>query len=133
MSALGHKRTYAVHKAMSALPPIATAKADMPQWSCPLYPQKQTCAAQYLMSAKGQKRTSSRSALSLGIASSIIESVGGPAGPSIVCNDDGTAAARQRHSAAGHARALRRERQRPVHARAGGRVRDARRAVLAAA
>ena len=28
MSALGHKRTYAVQKAMSALPPIATAKAD---------------------------------------------------------------------------------------------------------
>jgi hypothetical protein len=29
MSALGHKRTYAVHKPMSALPPIATLKADM--------------------------------------------------------------------------------------------------------
>ena len=29
MSALGQKRTYAVHKVMSALPPIATAKADM--------------------------------------------------------------------------------------------------------
>jgi hypothetical protein len=28
MSALGQKRTYAVQKAMSALPPIATAKAD---------------------------------------------------------------------------------------------------------
>jgi hypothetical protein len=28
MSALGQKQTYAVHKAMSALPPIATAKAD---------------------------------------------------------------------------------------------------------
>jgi hypothetical protein len=27
MSALGHKQTYAVQKAMSALPPIATAKA----------------------------------------------------------------------------------------------------------
>ena len=32
MSALGHKRTYAVQQAMSALHPIATAKADMPQW-----------------------------------------------------------------------------------------------------
>jgi len=32
MSALGHKQTYAVQKAMSALPPIATAKADI----CPL-------------------------------------------------------------------------------------------------
>jgi len=28
MSALGHKRTCAVQKGMSALPPIATAKAD---------------------------------------------------------------------------------------------------------
>src|SRR5262249_19303326 len=42
---------------MSALPPIATAKADFPQNSCPLYPRKRTCAAQYLMSAF-QKRTS---------------------------------------------------------------------------
>ena len=31
MSALGHKRTCAVQKGMSALHPIATAKADMPQ------------------------------------------------------------------------------------------------------
>jgi len=31
MSALGQKRTFAVHKPMSALPPIATAKADFPQ------------------------------------------------------------------------------------------------------
>ena len=29
MSALGHKRTYAVQKGMSALPPKATAKADI--------------------------------------------------------------------------------------------------------
>jgi hypothetical protein len=29
MSALGHKRTCASQKAMSALPPIATAKADI--------------------------------------------------------------------------------------------------------
>src|SRR5262245_15012246 len=29
MSALGHKRTYALQNVMSALPPIATAKADM--------------------------------------------------------------------------------------------------------
>jgi hypothetical protein len=28
MSALGHKRTYAAQQAMSALPPIATAKAS---------------------------------------------------------------------------------------------------------
>jgi hypothetical protein len=32
MSALGQKRTCAVHKPMSALPPIATAKADMPSY-----------------------------------------------------------------------------------------------------
>ena len=31
MSALGHKRTYAPQQVMSALPPIATAKADMPR------------------------------------------------------------------------------------------------------
>jgi hypothetical protein len=30
MSALGQKQTPALQKAMSALPPIATAKADMP-------------------------------------------------------------------------------------------------------
>jgi hypothetical protein len=29
MSALGQKQTYAVHNGMSALPPIATAKADI--------------------------------------------------------------------------------------------------------
>jgi len=54
MSALGQKQTYAVHKAMSALPPIATAKADIRKWSCLLYPRKQTCAVQRLMSALGQ-------------------------------------------------------------------------------
>jgi hypothetical protein len=42
MSALGHKQTYAVQQAMSALHPIATEKADMGQWSCL---QKQTCSA----------------------------------------------------------------------------------------
>jgi hypothetical protein len=31
-SALGQKQTYALQQAMSALHPIATAKADMPQW-----------------------------------------------------------------------------------------------------
>jgi len=57
MSALGHKRTYAVQNGMSALPRIATAKAEFPQKSCLLYPRKRTCAAQRGMSAKGQKRT----------------------------------------------------------------------------
>jgi len=42
MSALGHKQTYAPQQAMSAIPPIATAKADMPQWWCPLHPWKRT-------------------------------------------------------------------------------------------
>jgi hypothetical protein len=31
MSALGQKQTYALQQAMSALHPIATAKADLPQ------------------------------------------------------------------------------------------------------
>ena len=31
MSALGHKETFAAQQVMSALPRIATAKADMPQ------------------------------------------------------------------------------------------------------
>src|SRR5262245_36510143 len=45
-------------RVMSALPPIATAKADMSLASCPLFPRKQTCAVQDAMSALGQKRTS---------------------------------------------------------------------------
>jgi hypothetical protein len=44
MSALGHKRTCAVQLVMSALPPIATAKADSRKKSCLLYPRKRTCA-----------------------------------------------------------------------------------------
>src|SRR5262245_29892820 len=32
MSALGQKRTFALHQPMSALPPIATAKADFRLW-----------------------------------------------------------------------------------------------------
>jgi len=61
MSALGQKQTFAPQKAMSALPPITTAKADFRTRSCLLYPPKRTCAAQYLISALGQKRTSLRS------------------------------------------------------------------------
>src|ERR1041384_2054049 len=57
MSALGHKQTCAAHNLMSALPPIATAKADILKSSCLLYPRKRTCAAHYVMSALGQKRT----------------------------------------------------------------------------
>src|SRR5262245_35978058 len=60
MSALGQKQTCAAHQLMSALPPIATAKADMRKRSCLLCPSKQTCAVHWLMSALGQKRTSSR-------------------------------------------------------------------------
>src|SRR4029453_8182760 len=58
MSALGQKRTCAVQSAMSALPPIATAKADSRRSPCPLYPRKQTCGVHSLMSAMGQKRLS---------------------------------------------------------------------------
>src|SRR5215470_9738579 len=54
MSALGHKRTCAVQKPMSALHPIATAKADIGKPSGLLYPRKRTCAVQLGMSAMGQ-------------------------------------------------------------------------------
>jgi hypothetical protein len=57
MSALGHKQTYALQKAMSAITPIATAKADIGRLSCLLYPRKRTCTVQSEMSAKGHKRT----------------------------------------------------------------------------
>ena len=57
MSALGHKQTFALQNGMSALPRIATAKADMRKWSCPLCLRKRTFAVQQPMSAKGQKRT----------------------------------------------------------------------------
>src|SRR5262245_6153950 len=57
MSALGHKQTYASQQVMSALPPIATAKADIRKRSCPLCPRKQRCAVHKRMSALGQKRT----------------------------------------------------------------------------
>jgi hypothetical protein len=57
MSALGQKPTYAAQQVMSALLPIATAKANFRTRSCPLYPQKRTSAVHYLMSALGQKRT----------------------------------------------------------------------------
>jgi hypothetical protein len=40
MSALGQKQTYAVHKPMSALHPIATAKADMLQMVMSALPPK---------------------------------------------------------------------------------------------
>jgi hypothetical protein len=58
--ALGHKQTCAPQKVMSALLPIATAKADSRKSRCPLYPQERTCAVQLAMSALGQKRTSGR-------------------------------------------------------------------------
>src|SRR5262249_41742043 len=59
MSALGQEQTCAPQKSMSALPLIATAKADIGNPSCLLYPQKRTCAVQPEMSALGQKRTCS--------------------------------------------------------------------------
>src|SRR6476661_5522173 len=57
MSALGQKRTYAVQKGMSALPPIATPKANFRKGPCPLCPRKRTCAVQSPMSAIVQKQT----------------------------------------------------------------------------
>jgi len=52
MSALGQKQTCAVEERMSALPPIATAKADIGKPSC----LKRTCPVHAPMSAKAQKR-----------------------------------------------------------------------------
>jgi hypothetical protein len=57
MSALGHKRTCAPQNLMSALPLIATAKADSCERPCLLCPLKRTYAVQLEMSAKGHKRT----------------------------------------------------------------------------
>src|SRR6185437_7238432 len=59
MSALGDQQTSALQKGMSAIPPIATAKANFRTTPCPLYPRKRTCAAHKLMSALGQKQTCS--------------------------------------------------------------------------
>jgi N12 class adenine-specific DNA methylase len=44
MSALGQKRTYAVQKSMTALPPIATAKAKFRKMSA-LPPKADMCGA----------------------------------------------------------------------------------------
>src|SRR5262245_31299875 len=51
MSALVQKQTCAPHNVTSAITPIATEKADFRKRSCPLYPQKRTCAVQLGMSA----------------------------------------------------------------------------------
>src|SRR5262245_38186295 len=78
MSALGHKRTYAVQNGMSALPPIATAKADFRKRPCLLYPQKRTWAVQQWMSAMGQKRTCAIHSIT---SSARPSSAGGKMGP----------------------------------------------------
>jgi len=49
---LGHKRTFAVQKAMSALPLRATEKADIRKTACLLYPPKRTI----IFLAQGFKR-----------------------------------------------------------------------------
>src|SRR5262245_61966855 len=54
MSALGQKLTYAAHNGMSALLPIATAKADIGKPSCLFYPRKRTLTGAIGMSAKCQ-------------------------------------------------------------------------------
>jgi hypothetical protein len=85
MSALGHKRTYAVHKPMSALPPIATAKADMPQMVMSALPPKaDMCGALDHVCFGPEADIQPPSDLSLEIASSVMDSIGGPDGPSIV-------------------------------------------------
>src|SRR5262249_49680519 len=56
-SALGHKQTYAVHQAMSALPTKATTKATSAKHHVRFTPRKRTCAAHPAMSALGQKQT----------------------------------------------------------------------------
>jgi hypothetical protein len=43
-SALGHKETFALQNVMSALPPIATAKADLRKNAISALPRKRTCA-----------------------------------------------------------------------------------------
>src|SRR5262245_16544001 len=54
MSALGHKQTCALQSVMSALHPIATAKAKFRKRPCPLYPRKRTLAGvNQLLSANG--------------------------------------------------------------------------------
>ena len=46
MSALGQKQTYAAQQVMSALPPIAAAKADTPQMvMSALHPKADMCSA----------------------------------------------------------------------------------------
>jgi hypothetical protein len=81
MSALGQKQTYAAQQVMSALLPIATAKADICASSCPLYPRKQTCAVRQCMYALGQKRTSTNnysinsSALAIRVSGTVTPSV----------------------------------------------------------
>jgi hypothetical protein len=45
MSLMGHKRTYAPQKAMSALPPIATAKADLAKYRVRFTLESGTCDA----------------------------------------------------------------------------------------
>src|SRR5262249_1956039 len=70
MSALGQKQTCALQRLMSALPPIATAKADIGKLSCLLYPRKRTCAVQLRMSPLAQYQTfkTSRMAANLPVA-----------------------------------------------------------------
>ena len=57
MSALGQEATFVPQNLMSALPRIATVKADLRKKSCPLCSRKRTCAAHQPISASGQKRT----------------------------------------------------------------------------
>jgi hypothetical protein len=55
MSALGHKQTYAPQQAMSALHPIATAKADMPRMVMSALPPKADMCSAFIYVCFGPK------------------------------------------------------------------------------
>ena len=57
MSALGQKQTHAVQQRMSALPPIATAKADITKKVMSTLPLKADMCSARAKSAMGQQRT----------------------------------------------------------------------------
>jgi hypothetical protein len=52
---LGQKQTFAPQKAMSALPPIATAKADMPQMVMSALPPKADMCSAFIYVCFGPK------------------------------------------------------------------------------
>jgi hypothetical protein len=55
MSALGHERTYAVQKGMSALPPIERKSGPPEKVMSALLPKADMCSARGYVSAMGQR------------------------------------------------------------------------------